>query len=108
LPPNIAPFQIVVVPTNVKDELVSKTAEEIAAKLEGAGYDVVIDDRDERPGVKFKDADLVGIPFRVTVGKKVSDGKVEVFRRSTRGTQDANIAEIVGVMQSLYRPDASR
>ncbi len=107
LPPNIAPFQIVVVPTNVKDELVSKTAEEIAARLEGAGYDIVLDDRDERPGVKFKDADLVGIPLRVTVGKKVSEGKVEVFRRSTRGTQDANIAEIVGVMHSLYRPDAN-
>jgi len=108
LPPNIAPFQIVVVPTNVKDELVAKTAEELASKLEKAGYDVVLDDRDERPGVKFKDADLVGIPFRVTVGKKVSEGKVEVFTRSTRTTQDANIAEIVEVMQSLYRPEASR
>jgi prolyl-tRNA synthetase len=68
---------------------------------------VVLDDRDERPGVKFKDADLVGIPFRVTVGKKVSEGKVEVFRRSTRTTQDANIGEIVEVMQTLYRPNAS-
>ena len=96
------------VPTNVKDELVAKTADELAAKLEKAGYDVVLDDRDERPGVKFKDADLVGIPFRVTVGKKVSEGKVEVFTRSTRTTQDANIAEIVEVMQSLYRPEASR
>jgi prolyl-tRNA synthetase len=92
----------------VKDELVAKTAEELASKLEKAGYDVVLDDRDERPGVKFKDADLVGIPFRVTVGKKVSEGKVEVFHRSTRTTQDANIAEIVEVMQSLYRPAASR
>jgi prolyl-tRNA synthetase len=108
LPPNIAPFEVVVVPTNVKDELVAKTANELATKLEKAGYDVVLDDRDERPGVKFKDADLVGIPFRVTVGKKVSEGKVEVFTRSTRTTQDANIAEIVEVMQSLYRPEASR
>ncbi|MGE5114326.1 MAG: proline--tRNA ligase [Acidobacteriaceae bacterium] len=107
LPPNIAPFEVVVVPTNVKDELISKTAGELAARLEGAGYDVVLDDRDERPGVKFKDADLVGIPLRITVGKKVSEGKVEVFRRSTRTTQDANIGEIVEVMQTLYRPNAS-
>src|SRR5581483_2054373 len=71
LPPQIAPFEIVVSPTNIKDEKLMGTAEDIARKLEAAGFDVLLDDRDERPGVKFKDADLVGIPFRVTVGKKV-------------------------------------
>jgi prolyl-tRNA synthetase len=65
-----------------------------------AGMDVIIDDRDERPGVKFKDSDLVGIPFRINVGKKVTEGKVEVFRRSTRETQDVNIAAISEYLRS--------
>ena len=71
-----------------------QAAEDIAAKLEAAGYDVLLDDRDERAGVKFKDADLVGIPFRINVGKKVSEGKVELVRRSTRESTDATIAAI--------------
>jgi prolyl-tRNA synthetase len=94
LPMEIAPFHVVVVPTNAADEQLMKTAKEIAEKLEAAGYDVIIDDRDERAGVKFKDADLVGIPYRINVGKKVSEGKVELVRRSTRESLDASIAEI--------------
>ncbi|HXP17578.1 MAG TPA: proline--tRNA ligase [Terriglobales bacterium] len=94
LPPQIAPFEIVVTPTNVGDESLRKTAEDIATRLESAGFDLLLDDRDERPGVKFKDADLVGIPFRITVGKKVTEGTVEVVRRSTRQIEDASIAEI--------------
>jgi prolyl-tRNA synthetase len=94
LPPQIAPFEIVVTPTNVSDEKIKDAAEDIAVRLEAAGYQVLLDDRDERPGVKFKDADLVGIPFRVTVGKKVTEGTVEVVRRSTRQVQDASIAAI--------------
>jgi len=94
LPPSIAPFEIVVCPTNIKDEALLAAATDIATRLETAGYDVILDDRDERPGVKFKDADLVGIPFRVTVGKKVTEGTVEVVQRSTRQMQDASIAAI--------------
>jgi prolyl-tRNA synthetase len=94
LPASIAPFEIVVTPTNVRDETLKTTAEEIAGRLEAAGFDVLLDDRDERPGVKFKDADLVGIPFRVTVGKKVTEGTIEIVRRSTREMQDASIASI--------------
>lgn len=94
LPTSIAPFDVVVTPTNVKDELLSKTAEEIASKLEATGLSILLDDRDERPGVKFKDADLVGIPFRINVGKKVTEGHVEVVSRSTRKSQDANIPDI--------------
>ena len=94
LPRSIAPFDVVVTPTNVKDELLSRTAEEIARKLEACGLSVLLDDRDERPGVKFKDADLVGIPFRINVGKKVTEGHVEVVSRSTRKSQDANIPDI--------------
>ncbi|HYK50675.1 MAG TPA: proline--tRNA ligase, partial [Terriglobales bacterium] len=94
LPPQIAPFEIVVTPTNVSDEKIKAAAEDIAARLESAGYQVLLDDRDERPGVKFKDADLVGIPFRVTVGKKVTEDTVEVVRRSTRQMEDASIPAI--------------
>jgi prolyl-tRNA synthetase len=101
LPPAIAPFDIVVTPTNVKDEILLKTAEQIARTLEVAGFDVLLDDRDERPGVKFKDADLVGIPFRVTVGKKVTEGTVEVVQRSTRQVQDASIGAIAEHFKAL-------
>ena len=93
-----------VTPTNVSDDKLSHTAVEIAHRLEAAGFDVLLDDRDERPGVKFKDADLVGIPFRVTVGKKVTEGTVEVVQRSTRQIQDASIGAITEYFQSLLRP----
>ena len=101
LPPTIAPFEIVVAPVNIKDEAVRAAAEDIATRLETAGYDVVLDDRDERPGVKFKDADLVGIPFRITVGKKVTEGTVEVVLRSTREVRDVRISAIVEFFAEL-------
>jgi prolyl-tRNA synthetase len=103
LPPQIAPFEIVVTPTNVKDETVFKAAVDIAGQLEAADFDVILDDRDERPGVKFKDADLVGIPFRITVGKKVTEGTVEVVFRSTREVNDVRIAAIVEHFQGALR-----
>jgi prolyl-tRNA synthetase len=101
LHPSIAPFQVDVVPTNAADEKLLNAAVEIAQSLEKAGLDVVLDDRDERPGVKFKDADLVGIPVRVTVGKKLSEGKVEVLLRSTRESQDATIGDIEALIRKL-------
>jgi prolyl-tRNA synthetase len=103
LPPSIAPFEIVIAPVNVKDEAVRTAAESIAQQLEAAGYDVILDDRDERPGVKFKDADLVGIPFRITVGKKVTEGTVEVVLRSTREVRDVRITAIVESFKQLLR-----
>jgi prolyl-tRNA synthetase len=106
LPPSIAPFQVVVTSTNVKDETLAKGSEEIASKLEAAGFDVLLDDRDERPGVKFKDADLVGIPVRINVGKKYAEGKVEVIHRSTRESLDATIPEIVEKIAAWVRPGA--
>ena len=104
LPPSIAPFDVVVTPTNVKDALLSRTAEEIAGKLESGGVSVLLDDRDERPGVKFKDADLIGVPYRVNVGKKVTEGHVEVVSRSTRQSQDANIPLIDSHFKHLNQP----
>jgi prolyl-tRNA synthetase len=94
LPSSIAPFDVLITPTNVNEASLLRTAEEIGQKLENAGFTVLLDDRDERPGVKFKDADLVGVPYRINVGKKVTEGKVEVVTRSTRQSQDANIPEI--------------
>jgi prolyl-tRNA synthetase len=101
LSPQVAPFQVVVVPTNVSDDKIRTTAEDIAKSLEAAGFDVLLDDRDERPGVKFKDADLVGIPFRVNVGKKVTEGTVEVVQRSTRQMHDASIGAITEYFRNL-------
>ena len=101
LPTSIAPFEVVVAPVNVKDEVVRVASEEIAKQLETAGFDVVLDDRDERPGVKFKDADLVGIPFRITVGKKVTEGTVEVVLRSTRDVRDVRITAVVETIREL-------
>jgi prolyl-tRNA synthetase len=104
LPPSIAPFEVVVVATNTSDDKVRTTAEEIARQLEAARLDVLLDDRDERPGVKFKDADLVGIPFRVNVGKKVTEGMVEVVQRSTRQSTDVNISAITEYFRGLLPP----
>jgi len=106
LPTAIAPFEIVVSPVNMKDLAVKSASEDIAKRLEAAGFDVVLDDRDERPGVKFKDADLVGIPFRITVGKKVTEGTVEVVFRSTREVRDVTITAIVEYFQGVLRRSA--
>ncbi len=106
LPPSIAPFEIVVTPVNVKDENVFKAAVDIASQLETAGFEVILDDRDERPGVKFKDADLAGIPFRITVGKKVTEGTVEVVLRSTREVRDVTISALVEHFQGMLRAKA--
>jgi prolyl-tRNA synthetase len=103
LPTSIAPFDVVVAPVNVKDEVIRNAAEDIAKRLELAGFDVVLDNRDERPGVKFKDADLVGIPYRVTVGKKVTEGTVEVVLRETREVRDVTISAIVEYFQGVLR-----
>ena len=101
LPPSIAPFDVVVVSTNPKDEQIRTAAEGIALTLEASGYDVLLDDRDERPGVKFKDADLVGIPFRINVGKKVTEDTVEVVRRSTLQREDVKISAISEYFRTL-------
>jgi prolyl-tRNA synthetase len=101
LPPSIAPFEVVVVSTNSKDEAIRSASEDIARQLEASGFDVLLDDRDERPGVKFKDADLVGIPFRVNVGKKVTEDTVEVVRRSTLEREDVKISAITEYFQAL-------
>ena len=75
--------------------------EQIAQSLEDAGFDVLLDDRDERAGVKFKDADLIGVPFRIAVGKKLAEGKVELLNRLTNQTLDIPISEVTQSLSSL-------
>ena len=81
-PLSIAPYHVVVVPVSTQDEAQMKVATEVYEQLLNAGVEAVLDDRNERPGVKFKDADLIGFPFRITVGKTISEGNVEFVERS--------------------------
>src|SRR6266511_5349886 len=73
-PKSITPFDVIVTITNIKDEKLREAGEQLYKDLQHAGLEVLLDDRDERAGVKFKDADLIGIPYRITVGKKIADG----------------------------------
>jgi prolyl-tRNA synthetase len=106
LSPSIAPFTVVVTVTNMGDTLLAETGEKLAADLEAAGLDVLLDDRDERAGVKFKDADLVGIPYRINVGKKAAEGKVELVTRSTSTSMDVPITEAVALVKERVAEDA--
>ncbi len=92
--PAIAPFQAVVTITNIGDPALLAAGEKVAADLEAAGVDVILDDRDERAGVKFKDADLVGIPYRINIGRGVAEGKVELVDRLKLTSEDHSIDEI--------------
>jgi prolyl-tRNA synthetase len=94
LHPAIAPFQVVVTITNVNDAALLAAGEKVAAELEAAGIDVLLDDRDERAGVKFKDADLVGIPYRINIGRGVAEDKVELVDRLQSVNQDVPLTEI--------------
>ena len=96
LPAAIAPFTVVVTPVNMADVAQKKAAEEIYRACLDLGLDALLDDRDERPGVKFKDADLIGVPFRITVGKKVAGGMVELVERRGKKTVDVPVAEVAG------------
>jgi len=100
LPPSIAPFQVVVTITNVRETELLSAGEKIAADLSAAGIDVLLDDRDERAGVKFKDAELIGVPFRIAIGKKLAEGKVELLNRLTNHTDDIPTTETVQHLQA--------
>jgi prolyl-tRNA synthetase len=106
LPSSIAPFTIVVTVTNSSDETLANAAATLAAELDAAGLDVLLDDRDERAGVKFKDADLVGIPYRINVGKKTSDGIVELVTRATSTSVDVPLNEVVAKVKERVEEDA--
>ncbi len=100
LPASIAPFDVIVTPISFANEGQRKVAFEITELAKAAGFDVLLDDRDERPGVKFKDADLIGAPWRVTIGKKVEQGLVEVVERSSKQKTDMPVSEVVAFLNT--------
>jgi prolyl-tRNA synthetase len=106
LPASIAPFTVVVAVTDMRDELLVATGEKLAAELDSAGIDVLLDDRKERAGVKFKDADLVGIPYRINVGKKAAEGQVELVTRATATSVDVAIDAAVALVKERIEEDA--
>ena len=93
-------------PTNMADVQVRSVAEEIARDLGAAGVDVLLDDRDERPGVKFKDADLVGVPCRINVGKGVAEETVELFTRRGGMKEDVRRDEVCAIVQQRFASPA--
>jgi prolyl-tRNA synthetase len=106
LPASIAPFTVVVSVTDMRDPLLVETGEKLALELDAAGIDVLLDDRKERAGVKFKDADLIGIPYRINVGKKAAEGKVELVTRSTTGSVDVALPEVLTLVKERIEEDA--
>jgi prolyl-tRNA synthetase len=100
-PRSIAPFDVVVTVTNIKQQELTAAGERLYADLRAAGLEVLLDDRDERAGVKFKDADLIGIPYRITVGKKIADNTIELFDRATKQSTDVKLEEVVARVQQL-------
>jgi len=100
-PRSLAPFDVVVTITNMKQDDVRQAGEKLYEELQQAHLEVLLDDRDERAGVKFKDADLIGIPYRITIGKKVAEGLVELFDRRTKKSEDVKITEVIAHVQRL-------
>jgi len=102
LPPAIAPFTVVITPVNISFPEQKDAAEQIYKGCLALGLDALLDDRDDRPGVKFKDADLIGIPYRITIGKKLPQGLVELVNRRTKTSEDVPIGEAAArVQQSI-------
>jgi prolyl-tRNA synthetase len=100
----IAPYQVIITPVNVNEPSLSRTAENIYETLVKMGVDVILDDRDERAGVKFKDADLIGIPYRITVGpKKLAEGKVEIKSRRSGAVETLPVAEVEAYIMARIR-----
>lgn len=98
----IAPYQVIVVPVVTKDEEQMRVAEELYCKLKQVGVEVLMDDRNERVGVKFKDSDLIGIPMRITVGKKISEGKVEFKLRTNSENEIISIEDVVDRVKAEF------
>lgn len=104
-PKNVAPFHVHLVPIKYKDEVQRQLTDDIAAILEENGYTVLIDDRKERAGVKFADADLIGLPIRVTIGKKAAEGVIEVTKRETQSTVEVRQDDLIQTLDFLLNND---
>ena len=98
-PVAIAPYQAIVIIPNVGDSAQVAAAETLYGELNQAGVETLLDDRNERAGVKFKDADLIGIPYRIVTGKSLKDGKVEVVQRATKAVQEIAIADVIPTLK---------
>jgi prolyl-tRNA synthetase len=108
-PITIAPYQVVIVVVNGKDETQRAAAERLYTVLTDAGVEVMLDDRDERTGVKFKDADLIGYPIRIVVGRAVAEGTVEVVLRRAKGeVRPTPLTEAVNAIQDIIRGETER
>jgi prolyl-tRNA synthetase len=101
-PKTIAPFDVHLVHVQPKDEVQAGIAQELYDGLKAAGFDVLWDDREERPGVKFADAELIGCTIRVTVGKKAASGIVEVEPRGEGDRQEVAVADCVAAVRNLW------
>lgn len=99
LPPTIAPFTVVLTAVNYNNAKQCEAVDGLYAQCQAAGIDALLDDRDERPGVKFKDADLVGIPYRIVAGKKLAEGKVEFVERRTKATIDLDVSTAISYLK---------
>ena len=103
-PVAIAPFEVVIVPINAKDDALMEVSERLYKEMQQAGVDVLLDDRKDRAGVKFKDADLIGYPVRITVSKNtVESGEVELRVRKDGSTSTVKIDEVTTSVQGLLR-----
>lgn len=100
-PKELAPFDVHLIPVNIKDEATMALTSQIEASLIGAGYEVLTDDRNERVGSKFSDSDLIGLPIRVTVGKKAADGIVEVKIKGSGDTVEVHVDQLLETLQIL-------
>ena len=100
-PVSVAPYEVAIVLISGKDEVQTALSEKLYADMKKAGIDVLLDDRDERPGVKFKDMDLIGIPYRLTVGKKASENMVEFKSRDGQISMDLNADDAVATLLDL-------
>ncbi len=107
LPAAIAPFPVVVTVTKQSDAALAEAGETIASNLSSAGVDVLLDDRDGSAGVKFKDADLIGAPYRINVGKKLAEGLAEIVDRLRGTTEDAALADVTQKVQALLNGAAA-
>ncbi len=101
LPPAIAPFEVIVTITNVRETELLEAGEKLAKELDAAGIDVLLDDRDERAGVKFKDSELIGVPYRINIGKKLAQGQLELVDRLNQTTVDLPLDSITTHLISL-------
>lgn len=101
-PVEIAPYRLAIVPISLKDEKQMEIANKIYEYCQSKKYDVLFDDRNERPGVKFKDMELIGIPFRVTIGRGVTDGKLEWVNRNTGEKSEILVDEIESYIDKVF------